>query len=163
MLHGKSKSEMINRRIEMNIFDRSTDNGDASNDNDKDFVFYDDLVGNGGDQVPRTRGKETKFVLFSNIKSGWPVGSSKKSTKGQKLYFSSKRIFVTKLNCTNIWIYVLKNKPKVAQIAMNRPIWSQCLWIKFSFLFQKHNYWSDIFIILSWFSSIYIQHNWPWN
>ena len=54
----------------MNIFDRSTDNGDASNDNDKDFVFYDDLVGNGGDQVPRTRGKETKFVLFSNIKSG---------------------------------------------------------------------------------------------
>ena len=73
MLHGKSKSEMINRRIEMNIFDRSTDNGDASNDNDKDFVFYDDLVGNGGDQVPRTRRKDQN-VLFPYIKSVRPVG-----------------------------------------------------------------------------------------
>lgn len=49
MLHGKSKSEMINRRLEAHTshLDRLFNDGSV----DKDFIFYDDLIGNGADQV----------------------------------------------------------------------------------------------------------------
>ena len=52
MLHGKSKSEMINRRLESHtahLADFERLYNDASGE--KDYIFYDDLMGNGDDQV----------------------------------------------------------------------------------------------------------------
>ena len=46
MLHGKSKAEMINRRLESHT-SHIADYGGV----DKEFIFYDDLIGNGTDQV----------------------------------------------------------------------------------------------------------------
>jgi hypothetical protein len=66
MLHGMSKTDMINRRMESQTV---RINGvvkaavKSVKKVEKDFIFYDDLIGNGTEKVPF---KLTRAILLSS-------------------------------------------------------------------------------------------------